>query len=101
MVMESHPDEDFTLQYTVRGNPSRAKLEAHLQSVRDACSLICSLGGHAKPVGQQPEAASGAPARKSYEFYKGPKGKTFIKLPDGELPKTVKCDIHPGKTMKL
>lgn len=95
---KEHPGEIFNLQFTVRGNPSAAKLRAHFQSVANACGLVCTMGGHAKPVGQQSEAA--APG-KSYEFYIGAKGKRFVKLPDGELPKQIKCEIHPGKTMKL
>lgn len=47
-------NEVFNLQTTIRGIVHPAQVEYHLKSVKVAMNLIIEMGGHAKPIGQQP-----------------------------------------------
>lgn len=47
-------NEVFNLQTTIRGIVHPQQVEYHLKSVKVAMNLIIEMGGHAKPVGQQP-----------------------------------------------
>jgi len=49
--------EVFNLQTTVRGVTTTNQIEAHLITVKNALTHVVAIGGHAKPVGRQPEAA--------------------------------------------
>ncbi len=53
--------EIFNIQTTIRGNPSLDEINAHIAAAIDGMKLAVDAGGHAKPVGQQPNRA--APAR--------------------------------------
>lgn len=46
-------DEQFNMQFTVRGNPTGAEIEAHFRAVVAAAKLVVEHGGHAKQVGAQ------------------------------------------------
>lgn len=54
--------EIFNCQFTVRGNPTGAEIDAHIRSTVSAMKQVVELGGHAKPIGQQtPKSNADAP----------------------------------------
>jgi hypothetical protein len=95
--------EVFNLQTTLRGNLSKKQIEEHVKSVLAGMGVILSIGGHAKPVGQQPasEAASnGAAASGKQPEWKTIKGKLTLVTHGSEPPKKIDCPLHKGEAMK-
>ena len=53
----------FNFQTTVRGNPTTAEIQAHIDTVKTIAHTVVQVGGQPKSVGQQPQvAAQAAPA---------------------------------------
>lgn len=46
--------EVFNIQTTIREGIHPEQLEVHLESLKEAMLKVIEMGGHAKPVGQQP-----------------------------------------------
>jgi hypothetical protein len=91
-------EEVFNLQTTVRGAINDAQISAHLASVKAAMKAIVQLGGHAKQVGAGSAVTSSPSVSASqFEFYKGNKGKTYIKLNGAAEPNEITCPTHNAK----
>jgi hypothetical protein len=100
--------EVFNLQTTLRGSLSKKQIEEHVKSVLAGLGIIHGIGGHAKPVGQQPAsdapsngAANGKQRGNGLNWGKGAKGRNILILRDGQdIPDKVECPVHDGKQMR-
>lgn len=96
--------ETFSCQMTVRGNPSKVQLAAHVAAAMAGMRAVIAAGGHAKVAKESPSQASsngnGGGYKCEFETYIGTKGKRFVRIPEGrEQPNEITCEIH-GKKMK-
>jgi len=93
-------EETFNCQFTVRGNPSPNDIASHIEAAISAMKAVVAKGGHAKQVGGQSPSAKPNGASGDWDF-KPKNSKTYIVAKDGELPESIACPIHDGKTLKL
>lgn len=97
-------EEVFNCQLTIRGNPTPAKLQAHIRSAVAGMEAIVKSGGHARQGKSDSAGAQSSPSQgngSAYNFKQGKGGKTFVVLgKDQAEPNKIPCPNHDGKELK-